>query len=212
MKRLKIFLSGTLAGVCIALGGTAYLSMESKLAGAVFFTVGLFVICIFGLHLFTGKVCYVFDNDKGYALDLLFIWLGNLAGTFLVAFLENQTRIGPALAEKAAGLCEAKLADGRLSIFILAVFCNIMIYIAVEGFKNAPHDVGRYIALFLGVAVFILCGFEHCVANMYYFSVAGAWSGHAVAHLLVMTAGNAVGGVVFPLGRKALKTREATRV
>ena len=209
MKQLKIFLSGTLAGVCIALGGTAYLSMESKLAGALFFTVGLFVICILGLHLFTGKVCYVFDNDKGYAFDLLFIWLGNLAGTFLVAFLEGWTRIGPALAEKAAGLCQTKLNDDRMSIFILAVLCNIMIYIAVEGFLRAPHDLGRYIALFLGVAVFILCGFEHCVANMYYFSVAKAWSGHAFAHLLVMTAGNAVGGVIFPLCRKALAKKEA---
>ena len=208
MKRLTTFLSGALAGVCIALGGTAYLSLESKLAGALFFTVGLFVICIFGLHLFTGKVCYVFDNDKGYAFDLLFIWLGNLAGTFLVALLEGQTRIGPALAEKASSLCQTKLADERLSIFILAIFCNIMIYIAVEGFKNAPLDLGRYIALFLGVAVFILCGFEHCVANMYYFSVAGAWDGHAFAHLLVMTAGNAVGGVVFPVCRKWLVKKE----
>lgn len=205
MGRGKVFLSALLAGVSIALGGTAYLSLESKIAGALFFTVGLFVICILKLHLFTGKVCYVFENPPAYAVDLLFIWLGNLAGTALAALALRLTRIGPALAEKAAGLCQTKLADSPWSIFILAVFCNIMIYIAVEGFNRAPHDLGRYLALFLGVAVFILCGFEHCVANMYYFSVAGAWSLKALGYLLVMTLGNAVGGVFFPLVRGCLK-------
>ena len=212
MARIKVFLSAVLAGVCIAIGGTVYLSMESKLAGALLFTVGLFTICIFGLHLFTGKVCYVFQNNASYALDVAVIWLGNLAGTFGAAWLESHTRIGPALAEKAAGLCQTKLGDGLLSIFILAVFCNIMIYIAVEGFNRAPHDLGRYVALFLGVAVFILCGFEHCVANMYYFSVAGAWSGKAFGYLLVMTAGNAVGGVIFPLCRQFMQKKEGAKV
>lgn len=212
MGRIKVFLSAALAGVCIALGGTAFLSVESKIAGALFFTVGLFVICIFRLHLFTGKVCYVFDNDASYAVDLIFVWLGNLAGTFLAAQALLLTRTGPALALRAGELCQVKLGDGLLSVFALAVFCNVMIYIAVEGFNRAPHDLGRYIALFLGVAVFILCGFEHCVANMYYFSVASAWSGKALGYLAVMTLGNAVGGVVFPLARRLLTQREEARV
>ncbi len=211
MERLRVFLSGVLAGLCIALGGTAFLSLESKLAGALFFTVGLFVICLFKLHLFTGKVCYVFENDGRYAADLILIWLGNLAGTFLAAQALALTRVGPALAAKALGLCQTKLDDGPLSVFILAVFCNIMIYIAVEGFNRAPHDLGRYIALFLGVAVFILCGFEHCVANMYYFSIAGAWSGKAFLYLLVMTVGNALGGVLFPVLRRVQNGKEQGR-
>lgn len=198
MERLRVCLSAVLAGVCIAIGGTVFLSLDNKIAGALFFTVGLFTICVFGLHLFTGKVCYVFRRDRAYALDLPVIWLGNLAGTFLVAQLERWTRIGPALAQRAGELCRTKLADGLGSIFLLAVFCNILIYLAVEGFNQAPHDLGRYLALFFGVTVFILCGFEHCVANMYYISVAGAWSARAFGYLLVMTLGNAVGGVLFP--------------
>lgn len=201
MKRFQVFLSAVLAGVCIGLGGTVFLSLENRIAGAVLFTVGLFVICTTGLHLFTGKVCYVFQRDVAYALDLPVIWLGNLVGTGVLAALERCTRIGPALSEKAAGLCGTKLGDGLLSVFLLAVFCNLLIYIAVEGFGKNPHELGKYLALFFGVVVFILCGFEHCVANMYYFSVAGAWSGKTVLYLLVMTLGNAVGGVVFPVLR-----------
>lgn len=202
MKYLKTLLLSVLAGVCIALGGTAFLSVDNKVLGALFFTVGLFTICTRGLNLFAGKVCYVFEQDRDYALNLPVIWAGNLIGTWLTAFVERQTRIGPALAEKAAGLCETKLGDGPLSIFLLAVLCNLLIFIAVDGFRNNPHELGKYLALFFGVTVFILCGFEHCVANMYYFSIAGMWSGKALLWLLVMTAGNAVGGVIFPLAQK----------
>ena len=62
MRALKLFVSSVLGGVCIGLGGVAYLSLENRLAGALFFTVGLFTICTFGFHLFTGKVCYVFQK------------------------------------------------------------------------------------------------------------------------------------------------------
>ena len=78
------------------------------------------------------------------------------------------------------------------------------IYIGVEGYRSNPHELGKYLALFFGVCVFILCGFEHCVANMYYFTMGGAWSGRAILYLLVMTLGNAVGGVIGPVTRKIL--------
>lgn len=209
MRRVKLFFSAVLAGICIGLGGTVFLSLEDRVLGALFFTVGLFTICTQGLHLYTGKVCYVWEKDRSYALDLLPIWLGNLAGTFLLAAVERCTRIAPALAEKAQGLCETKLGDSLISIFLLAMFCNMLIYIAVEGFNKNEHQVGKYLALFFGVAVFILCGFEHCVANMYYFSVAGMWSGKALVYLLVMTLGNSVGGWVFPVIRGWSAARQA---
>ena len=95
-----------------------------------------------------------------------------------------------------------KLEDGLLSIFILSVFCDMLIWLAVEGFRSNPHPLGKYLSLFFGVTVFILCGFEHCVANMYYFSVAGMWSWKTLAWVLVMTLGNSVGGVFFPLMRR----------
>lgn len=199
MKQLKIFISGMMAGLAISLGGTVFLSVDSKIIGALAFTVGLFSVCTRGLALYTGRVCYLFENDKAYALDLPFIWLGNLAGTFLTAQILLQTRIAPILREKAAGLCETKLSDDLLSIFILAVFCNILIFSAVDGFRQNPHELGKYLALFFGVVIFILCGFEHCVANMYYFSVAGAWSAKTLLYVVVMTAGNSVGGLLLPL-------------
>ena len=89
-----------------------------------------------------------------------------------------------------------------MSLFVLAVFCNVLIYLAVEGFQKNPHEVGKYLSLFLGVTVFVLCGFEHCVADMFYFSMAGAWGGQALADLLLISAGNALGGILVPAARR----------
>ena len=66
VKALSDALLGFLAGFVITLGATAYLSLESTMAGALMFTVGLFAICSFGWNLFTGKVCYSFGKGPRY--------------------------------------------------------------------------------------------------------------------------------------------------
>ena len=89
-------------------------------------------------------------------------------------------------------------------MFVLAIFCNILIYIAVEGYRSIPHELGKYLAVFFGVTVFVVCGFEHCIANMYYSTAAGAWFGagegmtNPFVFILVNTLGNVVGGLLIP--------------
>ena len=146
MNYLKTFIGAVLAGMAIAIGGLAFLSVDSKVLGSALFTVGLFTVCTMGLNLFTGKVCYVFQNDRDYALALPVIWIGNLAGTGLIALFAGLTRNAPALAEKAAGMCQVKLDDNLVSLFFLGILCNILIYIGVEGYKNIPHEIGKYLA------------------------------------------------------------------
>ena len=133
------------------------------------------------------------------------LWLRNLVGAGPVGSGLRLTRIA-GITPQAAPTCRTTLDDSLLSIFILSVLCNILMFIAVDGFKNTPHEVGKYIGIFLGVTVFILCGFEHCVANMFYFSAANAWGGRALLYMLVMTLGNACGGVIIPLCRKLRTT------
>ena len=197
-------MSAVLAGACIAFGGVAFLSVENSVLGALFFTAGLFCVCTFGLKLFTGKVCYVFKNGRGYALELPVVWLGNFAGTMIVAALVRLSRIA-AISARAAEMCAVKLGDTLPSLFILGIMCNIFIYIAVEGFNEGRGELGKYLALFFGVTVFILCSYEHCVADMFYFSAAGMWSGKAFGRIVIITLGNAVGGVLFPLARSFIR-------
>ena len=198
---VKDLLLALLAGICISIGGVAYLSCDIKFVGALFFTVGLFIILIANFNLFTGKVCYMFDNKPSYLLKLVLIWFGNLGGAMLSGWLFSLTRL-VSISEKCIELCQTKLNDSLLSLFILAIFCNILIFIAVHGFKNAKQNFVKVLCLFFGVSVFVLCGFEHCVADMFYFSFAGLWSWHTLLVIAVITAGNIVGAVFLPLYQK----------
>ena len=197
----KIFLSAILAGMVIGFGGTVFLSVENTVIGSLFFTIGLFVVCTRGLHLFTGKVCYLFDNDAAYAKTLPVIWFGNLVGTAIIAALEQFTRLA-SLDARAQAICALKLSEPLFGAFILAIFCNVMIYIGVEGYRSNPHELGKYLALFFGVCVFILCGFEHCIADMFYFAVSSTLGAQALLRLAVITLGNSAGGVLIPLLRR----------
>ena len=193
------FIYAVLAGLAISLGGAVFLAIDNKILGAVFFTVGLFTVCVNGFNLFTGKVGYAWQRPPSYLIFLLVVWLGNLAGTCGAAALLRLTRLAPAFTEKATSLAALKLQDSALSIFVLAIFCNILMYIAVEGFRSNGHELGKYLGLFFGVTVFIICGFEHCVANMFYFAMAGVYANpHTWFWLLIMTAGNSVGGLLLP--------------
>ena len=192
-----------LAGVSIAIGGAIYLATENKVVGAIFFSVGLFTVCTKQLNLFTGKAVYLFDNKPQFLIDLVIIWIGNFAGAWAVAALLSLTRQADKLTEAASALAETKANDSLLSLFILGVFCNICIYIAVDSYGKNTHDLGKYIGLVFGVTAFILAGFEHSVADMFYFAMAGRlFEGRVLLCLLVITLGNVAGGVVFPLGVK----------
>lgn len=197
MKALSDALLGFLAGFVITLGATAYLSLESTMAGALMFTVGLFAICSFGWNLFTGKVCYSFGKGPRYIGFLAVVWISNFAGAAAGGALIRLTRLEGVVA-RAQAVAATKLDDGLLSVFVLAIFCNVLIYIAVEGYRSIENSLGRYLAVFFGVTVFVVCGFEHCVANMYYFTAAGVWSGEAIVFILVNTLGNALGGLLIP--------------
>lgn len=194
MKTLRTFVSAIFAGICISFGGTAFILSGNKIAGALFFVIGLFVICTYGANLFTGKVCYSLEQKASYILDLILIWVGNLVGSFIFAEGLKATRL-----EMDTSFIEAKVTDGYLSLFILGILCNFLIFIAVDGFKNNPHELGKYLSLFFGVSVFVLCGFEHSVADMFYFSLYG-WSGQAFIAELFVTAGNIVGGLLGYVG------------
>lgn len=199
MKKLTDFLLAVLAGGAISIGGTVFLSLDSKIAGALFFCVGLFMVCTMGLHLFTGKVCYSLGKPPAYWGWLAMVWAGNLVGAELAALCVRATRLGPVLREKAAVLCAAKTGDTLFSLFLLGVFCNVLIYVSVESYRSNPHELGKYLGLIFGVSVFVLCGFEHCVADMFYFALAGCWSGRSLLCLLAVTLGNVAGGVLLPL-------------
>lgn len=194
---IRLFILAIAAGVTIGIGGAVFLSIENRIVGALMFTVGLYTICIQELNLYTGKVGYLTERPVSYLVDLVLIWCGNLCGTMLSALMVNGTRIS-GIAETSKGMCEVKVNDSLGSLFLLGFFCGMLMYIAVDGYAKTKNPI----ILFMGVATFILCGFEHCIADMFYFSLAGMWSGKAIVVVLVITLGNSLGGILIPLCKK----------
>lgn len=199
---VPVFFKAILAGLMIGIGACAYLAIENHYIGAMLFTIGLFVIYSLDFYLYTGKVGYLLEDKN--LLKIVVIWIGNFCGITTTALLFMSTRITVKthLVEGAVSYAETKLSDGLISVFILALFCGIMMYLAAQVFKvttNTRNSIGGYVGLFLCVMIFLLLGFEHSIANMFYFTVAKAWSGQAIIALLVATMGNAVGGLLIPV-------------
>lgn len=197
------------SGLCIGLGGTAFLSCDNKILGSFLFGLGLFTILNFGLNLFTGKVGYFVNNKLKYWRFLAIVWIGNFAGTFLFAKMLTVTRYGETLQAKANALCLIKDGDSPLSLLFLGIFCGMLMFIAADGYKTIENQVGKVVTVFLPVMVFILSGFEHCIADMFYFSLAGDFSLAMFKALLAITVGNSIGGALIPLMQRLKKQGEA---
>ena len=196
------------SGIFIGLAGTVFLSVPNKIAGAFLFGFGLLTIVCSGFKLYTGAIGYLVLQGKktpSYLLTLLMIWIGNWIGTFLVGTALRFSRVGGSVAARAESLCQVKMADGWISLLVLSFFCGILMFLAVDSFRRKDEipSVARTALVFLCVMVFILSGFEHCVADMYYFSAAGMWNSDSLLRTLWMTLGNSLGGFLLPLlGRR----------
>lgn len=200
MNVLEETIKSILGGLAIGLAATAYMVVDNHVFGSLLFALGLFTIYTFELDLFTGKIGFALDDKN--ILKLIIVWLGNFIGCYLFAICMKATRLisDSVLVEEAVHKVETKLDDSYLSIFVLGIFCGFLMYVVAKAFKmtqNTPNSVGGYISMFIAVPTFLYLGFEHCIANIYYVSIAGMWSFDALLMILVATLGNTVGAIML---------------
>lgn len=191
---IKTVFGAVSAGIMIAIGGSVFLACDNKYVGAVLFSVALLCICYLGYYLFTGKIGYLAnDFSKNNILNLFTGLVFNLIVTFLLGMLIRYAF--PNLLEKAYILCTAKLEQTFFMTFIRAIFCGVLMYTAVEIFKEKKTPLG----IIFCIPVFILCGFEHSIADMFYFGVSGIFSTRVFTFELAAVLGNTAGGLILPV-------------
>ena len=191
---LKTLVLGFLAGLMISIGGSVYLSCSVNYVGALLFSVALYVICLFGFALYTGKIGFVVvDHSRSNIISILLSLVGNFIGCVAFGLLINIAI--PKIAQSSQIICDLKLNQNILSALIRAFFCGVLMYIAVWVYREKKSVLG----IFICIPVFILSGFEHSIADMFYFAVAGIFSLRALLYLLLIVLGNALGGVFIPL-------------
>lgn len=202
-KYINIFLLAVASGMSICLGGGVYLVCPNKLLGAFLFSVGLCTILVFKFNLFTGMVGYIPQNKPIYITEVAVVWFGNMCGAYAFAYIMGLSRIGDTIRKAAAAAVDIKLADNTLSLVCLGLFCGLLMFIAVDSYKK-NIETKPLLAIFMAVmcvAVFILAGFEHSIADMYYFAAAGRYF-DGIGVILTVTVGNAIGGMIIPVIQK----------
>lgn len=176
----------------IGLAGVVNLSVDNKFIGAFLFSFGLITILAQGLFLYTGKIGIINLSCEWVLLPVII--LGNFIGTNIIAWGVRFTRFGDVLNQNAQVIVQNKLADSWFSILLLSIGCGIMMYLAVKGWLENSDS---WLIVILPVMIFILSGFEHSIANMFYFAMAGEYSLKAVGYIFIMLIGNAVGSLAF---------------
>ncbi|HHX78785.1 MAG TPA: formate/nitrite transporter family protein [Acholeplasmataceae bacterium] len=200
---LRIMLSSILSGIIVSIGGIVFVYSKGSfengaIIGSFLFSFALLLIIEYQLDLFTGKVCYFFHKENIYKLNLIFILLGNIIGAVLIGYfirLTNNDLVNTTIFQ----IVNAKMSISLFSAFIMAFFCGIMIFFGVDIAKRSSNKLFSSLITILCIMIFILSGFEHSIANTFYYSLANIWNLKTIVYLLVIISGNFVGGIFFPL-------------
>ena len=157
------------AGACISFGGTAYLKSSAAFAGiggfigAVLFAFGLIVVVHNKHVLYTGTAGFV--TKKTWQMVPISI-IGNLVGCVIMGLMVRYVQ--PSLTEVADGIINTRLANGLLKNCILAILCG---FIMTEAVYHSKFNGGKYLPLIFGVPLFIVCGFAHSIADIFYYAM-----------------------------------------
>jgi formate/nitrite transporter len=195
----KLFVLGILAGMFIALAGVASTVASAtlsgsigKLLGAAVFPGGLAMVLIAGSELFTGNnliIMSVLDKQAtwgGMLKNWVVVYIGNLVGSILIALLVvyggTFSLFENGVAGAAINIAAGKVSMGFGAAFIRGILCNFLVCIAVWMAFAAKDVTGKIVGLFFPIFFFVLCGYEHSVANMY-FIPAGLFASTDVASL-----------------------------
>ncbi len=156
--------SPVLAGICIGIAATTYLNVGG-VTGAVFFGFGLMTVITLGFCLFTGRAGFYEGRQTAELVPMLLL---NIVGCALVAIMTDSPRLN----EASIAIVERRLSAGWLQCGLLAIGCGLIMTTAVINGRR-----GNWWPLLLGVPTFIICGFPHCVADVYYYTSALMHSG-----------------------------------
>ncbi|MEE1316283.1 MAG: formate/nitrite transporter family protein [Prevotella sp.] len=188
MKEIvDVLRSSVLAGVCIGIAGLGYL-VTRDIVGSVLFAFGLLTVVGYKLKLYTGTAGFI---QKGEVGKLLLILLGNIFGCLLVSLMARMSPLE--VQESAQSVLEGRLAIGPLRGGVLAIGCGFIMTTAVTFARQ-----GNNLPLLFGVPLFIVCGFPHCVADVFYyltvpFSFWGEHLGEILLFYVSIVIGNFIG-------------------
>lgn len=177
LSSAKMLLLGIFAGMFIALAGagsTVGSAYGGKLVGACIFPIGLIMVVLAGSELFTGNnlmIASLFDKKitwKKLLKNWGLVFIGNFIGALLISFLVVYSGLLDNISDAVIETATNKANLNFMEALIRGILCNLLVCIAVWMSFGAETLSGKVLAIFGPIMLFVFCGFEHSVANMFY--------------------------------------------
>lgn len=211
-KSFKQLYLSILAGICISLGciGLTFIRSDSPLPyalsgvlGGFVFSFGLFTIFSLGLDLFTGNCIFLSSYWDGYITlpNLLRILgcslIGNLLGCEIIWVIFLMA--GYSYTDVLIAMANAKVDIPFMQLFARGILCNIVICLATLMNTNARKISSTFLVACLPVILFVACGFEHSIADIFILLFSSADMSKIFISFLAVLLGNIVGGAIVSL-------------
>ncbi|MDF2839978.1 MAG: FdhC protein [Clostridia bacterium] len=208
----KRMIMSIMAGLYISLGAQGFMvTYENLFLRAAVFPVGLMLIVLVGGELYTGNCLMTFAYLQkkitlvDYVKSLLQVFIGNMAGALIVVGLlyfggvYNNT----ALSETVVKIANSKLSLTFMQSLSKGILCNILVSLGVWFATTAKDTTGKILGCWFPVMLFVLCGYEHVVANMFYLPMAAIFDHSITAanviidNFIPVALGNFIGGGIL---------------
>ncbi len=225
--------SGFIIGMGAVVAATATHSIDNvgvaRTITGLLFSFGLGIVMLLGIELFTGNTMIILPVFEKKATlgnmfrNWFFVYLGNFIGSLLLAYwIVESGQLG--YSDGGLAVYSIKVAVGKVTLgfsraLLMGVLCNILVCAAILCSLSAKSTSGRIMGAYLPICFFVIAGFEHSVANMYYIPVAilanGSqayasqiaaygldtsvltWGNFLINNLLPVTIGNIIGGMAI---------------
>jgi formate transporter len=221
---LSQLILSVLGGVFIGMGALFYVLIHSdaslgfaarQVAAALSFCLGMLLVVVAGAELFTGNNLIVMARAQGaigsgeVARNWLIVFAGNLVGTAGLALLVWLSG-HPGMNDGAIGrdylhIAEAKAALPFMAALWRGILCNALVCLAIWMSYAGRSVIDKAVAIIFPIAAFVAAGFEHCIANLYYFAMAlllapqesALLLGGMLRNIVAVVIGNVIGGSVL---------------
>lgn len=211
---IRFYHGSIFAGMAISLGAMISNVINisyGKLPAAIFFSIGLLIICFLGGQLFTGNVmvlsygflkCEIIKFHK-VVVGMLLCYCGNYIGCLIFSSMFVGCDVH-GMDKLYSSMMASKLSMNLLTVFMRAVLCNVFVCLGVAFYIMSEEVVVKIVGIVSCISSFIILGFEHSIANMANFVAAYYYDSSLsirmmLMHLAVVTAGNIVGGMVIAI-------------
>lgn len=190
---LKIDYRYVTSAIFIGLGVFGKLIIPNVYISSILFAFGLWAVCTFKSFLFTGKCGYILQGTQDITdvlrniFKLLAMLFYNLCFGFLIGLIFSITE--PTVADKAQEIVSVWQISWQT--FFKSLFCGVIMFIAVEANQRQSS-----LGILYGVPLFLLCGFQHSIANII---IMGAAYQNHILYILLCALGNWIGSLLMYL-------------